>query len=112
MSFPSPAHASWTERAFAPPGDPVDQRGRRLRSGSFVSDAARFRHHRRRAARIARATADLANTADRHPADIFIEGNRQLVVERQFVSYRLQEAASGRIEVIVERVYGPGERRP
>jgi hypothetical protein len=66
----------------------------------------------RRAARIARATADLANTADRHPADIFIEGNRQLVVERQFVSYRLQEAASGRIEVIVERVYGPGERRP
>lgn len=65
-----------------------------------------------RAARIASAIADLAKTADRHPADLFIESNRQLVVERHVVSFRLQEAASGRIEVIVERVYGPGQRRP
>jgi plasmid stabilization system protein ParE len=64
------------------------------------------------ALRIVTAIEDLQRTWATHPVDRFRDGYRQRTVGRFVISYRMTVAVDGDVEVLVERVYGPGERRP
>ncbi len=65
-----------------------------------------------RAQRIIAAIAALADEADRFPSDPFRPGRRNRIVEGHVVSFTIVVRPDGGEDVSVERVYGPGQRRP
>jgi len=65
-----------------------------------------------RARRIIAAIAALADEADRFPPDPFRSGRRNRIIEGHVVRFAIVVRPDGGEDVSVERVYGPGQRRP
>lgn len=62
--------------------------------------------------RITEAIMALADEADRFQPDPFRPGRRNRIVEGHVISFTIVVRPDGGEDVSVERIYGPGQRRP